>query len=197
MDEKELNSFAKFLFKRLYGETLHIRVKINSRLKRTLAWFVVDKEPYIEVSKILTNQNVFIIGDILSHELTHYFLFKNNKPYDDSDIEFNSLTYKNGISRTCTTEIQDGVIKYNYYKYESKCKCGFKIESYFPVIDNDFRPILICPNCKEKMDYNFLQDEYLEYIPTFKIQIACEIYQERNKRQICMEERCEYEKNDI
>jgi len=183
MEEKELNIFSGFLFDRLFQEKLTIPIKINNRLKRTHAWFVTDHEnSYIEVSKHLVQQNIYIIADILGHELIHYYLYKHDKPYDDRDIEFEALTYRNGISRTCTTTVREGVMKYEYHKHESKCDCGFRIESYFPVIDNDFRPILMCPKCNKELKYNFINSEYKDYIPSFRIEMLCEWYLREKQR---------------
>lgn len=181
MDEKQLNDFGKFLFQRFFEEELTIPIKINNRLKRTHAWFIPDENnPYIEVSKHLVQQTIFVIADILCHELTHYYLFKHNKPYDDEDIEFYALTYKNGISRTNTATVKNGVMKYKYHKHESKCNCGFKIKSCFPVIDNDFRPILICPQCNKEMNYSYMGEEYKDYSPSFRIKMACDWYLDKN-----------------
>ena len=183
MNEKQLNDFGKFLFQRFFEEDLTIPIRINNRLKRTHAWFMPDENNlYIEVSKHLAQQTIYIIADILCHELTHYYLFKHDKPYDDDDVEFYALTYKNGISRTCTATVKDGVMKYEYHKHESKCDCGFRIESHFPVIDNDFRPILICPKCNKGMDYNFIGSEYRDYVPSFKIKMACEWYLDERRK---------------
>ena len=185
MNEKQLNDFGKFLFQRFFEEELNIPIKINNRLKRTHAWFVFNETDkvasYIEVSKHLTEQSIYIIADILCHELTHYYLFKHNKPFDDDDIEFYALTYKNGISRTESTIVKNGVIKYNYHKHKSKCDCGFSIECYFSVLDNDFAPTLICSKCNKEMDYNFIGCEYRNYIPTYKIKKACEWYLDERK----------------
>lgn len=180
MDEKELNIFGRYLYKRYFEEDLDIPIKVNNRLKRTHAWFVADDDPYIEVSKHLIQQNIYIIADILSHELTHYYLHKHDKPYDDEDIEFYALTYKNGISRTESTIIENGILKYEYFKHESKCDCGFKIESYFPVIDNEFRPVLMCPKCNKPLVYNAIGADYRDFIPGFKLKMTCDWY-EREK----------------
>ena len=93
MNNSELNEFGKYLFKSYFEEELDIPITINNRLKRTHAWFVAECNPYIEVSRHLIQQNIYIIADILSHELTHYYLYKHQKPYDDNDIEFYALTY--------------------------------------------------------------------------------------------------------
>lgn len=180
MDEKELNIFGKYLYKRYFEEDLDIPIEVNNRLKRTHAWFVSDDDPYIEVSKHLIQQNIYIIADILSHELTHYYLYKHDKPYDDKDIEFYALTYKNGISRTESTIIENGILKYEYFKNESKCDCGFKIESYFPVIDNEFRPVLMCPKCNKPLVYNAIDAIYRDFMPGFKLKMTCDWY-EREK----------------
>ncbi len=177
MDEIELNQFGKFIYEYFYEEQLDIPISINNRLKRTHAWFVSDYDnQYIEVSKHLVKQNIFIIADVLAHELTHYYLFKNNKPYDDQDLEFYALTYKNGISRTNTSTLKDGIMKYEYHQHISKCDCGFEIVSCFPVIDNDFRPILICPKCHKNIGYDFVESKYMEYIPSFKVKMLCDSY---------------------
>lgn len=182
MNNSELNEFGKYLFKSYFEEELDIPITINNRLKRTHAWFVAECNPYIEVSRHLIQQNIYIIADILSHELTHYYLYKHQKPYDDNDIEFYALTYKNGISRTESTTIDNDVLKYKYFKHESKCDCGFRIESYFPVIDNEFRPILVCPKCNKPLVYNAIGAEYRDFIPGFKLKMTCDFYLKQKER---------------
>lgn len=179
MNNDELNRFGKYLFDTYFEEDLDIPIKINNRLKRTNAWFVSDNNPYIEVSKHVAEQSIYIIADILSHELIHYYLYKHGKPYDDNDIEFNTLTYRYGISRTNSTIIENNIIKYKYCKHESKCNCGFKIESYFLVIDNEFAPVLMCPKCNKPLTYNAIGDEYMDFIPGFKLRMTCDSYLRR------------------
>ena len=176
MDVQELNKFGKFLYEDLFKEEFTIPIKINNRLKRVHAWFVPSGEPYIEVSKHLSQQDIHIIADILGHEFTHYYLYKHNKPYQDEDFEFYALTYQKGISRTQTASVVDGIMKYIYCKHESRGDCGFKIESYFPVVDNDFRPIIICPKCNKNLKYYAIGNEYKDYIPSFANRMRCEWY---------------------
>lgn len=189
MDNNELNRFGKYLFNTYFTEDLDIPIKINNRLKRTHAWFVQDDSPYIEVSKHVTEQSIYIIADILCHELTHYYLYKHGKPNDDNDIEFEALTYRNGISRTNSAIVENNIMKYRYFKHESKCNCGFKIESYFPVIDNEFRPILMCPKCNKPLIYNAIDEEYMDFIPGFKLRMMCDWYLEKieNESSISLE----------
>ena len=176
MDNEELNKFGKYLFNIHFNEDLDIPIKINNRLKRTHAWFVSSDNPYIEVSKHLIEQNIYIIADVLSHELIHYYLYKHEKPYHDDDIEFKALTYRYGISRTNSTTVENNIMKYKYFKHESKCNCGFRIESYFPAIDNEFRPILICPKCSKPMNYNYINTIYRDFIPGLSLKMDCDIY---------------------
>lgn len=177
MTVEELNDFAKHIYRYMFDEDLEIPIKINNRLKTTLAWFCnYDKSPEIEVSKLTANQNPYIVADTLAHELIHYYLWKNDKPFDDEDIEFKALTYQHGVGRTRTTIIKDGVLKYEYHKHECKCKCGVKIDCDFQLVDNDYRPIIMCPKCFEQMEYNFIGSNYYDYRPTFSIQMMTDSY---------------------
>lgn len=185
MNNDELNKFGQYLFHMHFGEDLDIPIKINNRLKRTHGSFVsslTGDNLYIEVSKCLAEQNIYVIADIISHELTHYYLYKHKKPYDDNDIEFYALTYRNGISRTNSTIIENDVIKYQYFKHESKCVCGFRIESYFPVVDNNFAPVLTCPKCNKLLTYNYMGYEYMDYIPRFNLRMMCDLYLDKTNK---------------
>lgn len=177
MNEIELNNFGKFLFYRYFDEELTIPIKINNRLKRVHAWFVLSENPYIEVSKHLTQQSIYILADILMHELTHYYLFKNNKPHADEDIEFKALTYKNGINHTeVATVCDDGVMRYEHWEYESKCDCGLKITSFLPVNSTDVKPILICPNCNKRLPFSVVGSVYKDFMPPFRLEMSCKAY---------------------
>ena len=181
MNEAELNKFGKFLFHRYFKEELTIPIKINNRLKRVHAWlvpyFMPIEHSYIEVSKHLAQQSIYIIADILMHELTHYYLFKNNKPYTDEDIEFKALTYKNGINHTRVAKVcDDGVMRYEYWQHESKCECGFKITSFLPTNSKDTEPILICPSCNSRLSFNAIGTVYEDFLPPFQLEVACKTY---------------------
>ena len=180
MNEYELNQFGQFLFERYFEKELAIPIKINNRLRRVHAWFVHGEDLYIEVSKHLAQQSIYIIADILMHEFTHYYLFMNNKPYKDEDFEFRALLYKNGINETETAKVcADGIMRYEYWKYESKCACDFQITSFHPANNMGMNPILICPNCNKKLPQSAVGIVYEDFMAPFRLKMACDTYLDR------------------
>ncbi len=188
MKEEDLNILGKFLFNYLFNKKLTIPIKINKRLRRTSAWFVYyedknkNQKPYIEISQNIINQSIYVIADTLAHELAHYYLYLNKKPFDDNDIEFKTLVFQKGISESNTTIIENGIIKYEYSQYVSKCTCGFKMNTYLFNKVNNFKPILICPKCKKRIINNkYTGIEYLEYEPTLEIKEAVDLYLDKHQ----------------
>lgn len=181
MTEKELNMFGKFLFKYFYNKELTIPIKLNRRLKRVdgrLVYFNNKNiKPYIEVSQSLIGQSIYIVADVLMHELTHYYLYKKNKPFGDNDAEFKTLLFQNGISESETSISDNGEYKYGYNQYSVSCPCGFKTDLYLFEKVKDFHPILMCPNCKKRIQRSRNNGlKYIKYQPTVQIKKVVDAY---------------------
>lgn len=94
--EKEMEKFAREFLKEEFGVDLTIPIKINNRLKRTFGMFrgrtskVTGREPIvIEISKNMIEYQGFDFAyGTLKHELVHYALFIQNRPYNDGTYTF-------------------------------------------------------------------------------------------------------------
>lgn len=86
--------------------SLDIPIKINTRLKRTLGLYKIDgnsKPKQIDLStRLIENGNESIILDVLKHELVHYAIHRQGKPYKDQSKEFIETCRALNISLTRT-----------------------------------------------------------------------------------------------
>ena len=180
-----VNKLAKYLFLMMYNEETNIEIKVNTRLKRTLGQFVIfdDDECYIDLSKVVMKQNLYVIADILSHELVHYYLWKNALPYDDNDEEFRNMVRKYGVLETNTCVVKNGKIYYKYHQHEFKCECGFHTYSYELICDNNFRMKIECPTCKKKLTASYVGMIEDDYDPTFHIKLCVDCFLKRLKEE--------------
>lgn len=180
-----INKLAKYLYLMKFDEETDIEVRVNTRLRKTLGQFVIyeDDKCHIDLSKIVMKQNLYIIADILSHELIHYYLWKNNLPYDDYDEEFRNMVRKYGVLETNTCVIRKDKILYQYHQHEFKCKCGFSTYGYELICDNNFRMKIDCPNCKTRLIGSYVGMVVEDYDPTFHIELCVDSFLKRLKEE--------------
>lgn len=95
--EKEMEKFAREFLKEEFGVDLKIPIKINNRLTSTFGRFrgrtnmvTGVREPIvIEISKNIIEYHGFDFAyGTLKHELVHYALYIQNRPYNDGTYTF-------------------------------------------------------------------------------------------------------------
>lgn len=126
----DIQKYAEFLYRNIFIDELEIPVVINNRLKRTIAWFVYEGRKQIEVSNFLILRDIYVITDVLLHELTHYYLYKHGFPFDDLDKEFIEKIKYIGASETNTFILKEK-LKCQYTKFiATHEKCNFSRAIY-------------------------------------------------------------------
>lgn len=105
MDGRELYSIAREFLDKEFGMKLEIPIFINTRLKTMFGYFQQrNKQSWkIDISKefIDTHPKEHVI-DVLKHELVHYALFEQGKPYRDGQDYFENTLKRLRISPTKT-----------------------------------------------------------------------------------------------
>ena len=182
MRNLDLQDFAEFIYRETFFEELKIPVVVNNKLKQTIAWFrdYYDKDinpvrgqEKIEVSNKLLDQNLYVIADILLHEFTHYYLWKNKQPFDDTDDEFKQLCQKVGASLTNT--FVDDDFKCDYITYTARHSCGYVHKIYYRNTDDKLNiPICFCPECNKELKYKKTPNKKMKYVakPEVKRKVA-------------------------
>lgn len=106
MTMEELKRYADNFLKKNYNLSLIIPLKLNGRLSRTYGRFnykidrnTGEKNPVsVELSKVFVeNNDKDIVLDVLKHELIHYALFMQGKPYSDGHPAFENELKKLGV----------------------------------------------------------------------------------------------------
>ena len=166
----DIQKYAEFLYRNIFIDELEIPVVINNRLKRTIAWFVYEGRKQIEVSNFLILQDIYVITDVLLHELTHYYLYKHGFPFDDLDKEFIEKIKYIGASETNTFILKEK-LKCQYTKFiATHEKCNFSRAIYLKESEINDEPLFCeCKGCKKKLKYKKEKEELLDYIPNKKI----------------------------
>ena len=167
----DLQDFAEYLYENTFGEELKIPVIVNNRLKNTIAWFIYAKKNiHIETSGFLLRQNEYIIADVLIHELTHYYLWLNKAPFDDSDDEFIKTVRNAGACETDTLT-NDIIMQCQYTEFIARHKkCNFTNKIYVKKADENYEePLCVCPKCKKLIRYKRAKDKFMDYVPNKKI----------------------------
>ena len=127
MNLAQLNKVAGVLSEKYWGLEFNIMVVENGRLQRSLgrAMFTVNRmtgkvtPKRIELSKnLLTNYPDEIIVDVLKHELCHWALAVQGKPYNDGHPVFENELKRIGSHSTHTISVAG-----NLYTVECS-KCG-------------------------------------------------------------------------
>ncbi|WP_056683728.1 SprT-like domain-containing protein [Cytobacillus solani] len=127
MSIEELTLHAEDFLRKHYDMELAIPIRKNSRLKRTLGCFITVKQQAecIEIAGYLMDYGATeVVLDTLYHELIHYALFTQGKPYQDGRVEFENELRKHGVSST-NTPVKVG--KYIEY-YCTKCGKEYETE---------------------------------------------------------------------
>ena len=175
MDIKDIEQLGHFLYFSMFKEKTNIPITINKRYKVALGAFYppYDEEDYesddvlIQISKLVAEQDIYIIADVLAHELTHYHLWKKGKEYSDNSKEFIQTLNEFGISATNTSFIPNNSNKilYLYHKIEYSCSCSQTTYAYFLNINLNNLPIIQCGNCKKDKTIKDISNEYIDYKP--------------------------------
>lgn len=177
----DIQEYTEFLYKIAFNEKLKIPVKINNRLRTTIAWFVYDDNPRIEVSGMLLDQNNYIIADVILHELTHYYLWSKDLPFDDNDDQFKIVVNRIGACETQTLTA-DAVMQCYHVRYVARHKkCGF--ENSIFIKNNNLEtdpPICFCPKCNKMIRYKKDEEYILDYMPNDQIKEYVSIWNKEN-----------------
>ncbi|MBC7397374.1 MAG: SprT-like domain-containing protein [Bdellovibrionales bacterium] len=116
--------FSEWNLKEFGGELRVPEIRWNSRLKTSAGRFIPDPEGVIiEIAAYLEGQDEgeSIIRDTLGHEMIHYWLWQNQKPYGHT-AEFREKMEAIGVSRYNT------VPQHRPFKHCYTCKsCDQKI----------------------------------------------------------------------
>jgi len=98
----QLKKYAnKFLLDN-YGMTLTVPLKLNGRLKTTCGYFkhkrIFGHPISVELNKyFVENNEPTVVLDVLRHELVHYALYMQEKPYTDGHPVFEGELRKLGV----------------------------------------------------------------------------------------------------
>jgi SprT-like protein len=107
---EELTRHAKEFLRKNYDMDLTVPIVINPRLKRAMGRFVYHQssnEPVaIQIAGyVIKYGDKSVILDTLYHELIHYVLFMQGKPFDDGTKCFESELRRLGVSSTKTNRV--------------------------------------------------------------------------------------------
>lgn len=180
MEIDEIYYFAKYLADWFWNAKYDLFVKVNNRLKSTIAWYIQDKG--IEVNKEILIQDKYVIADIMAHELLHWYLHSVGQCNDDDSIEFRTELYRNGITPSQVTQSDEhGKLLYEYKRYEYTCDCGSQVQNY--AIGENINHIskVMCCKCTKPMKIKHIKSEYGEFIPSWQIRIATDNYFNKRK----------------
>ena len=136
----ELYDIAREFLDKEFDMKLEIPIFINSRLKRTFGYFKHTKNSalQIDISQELINTHPReVVIDVLKHELVHYALFEQKKPFGDGDKYFKDTLDRLGVSRTGTYQ---SLGKFHEYR----CNCQGKAFHR----KRKLREGSHCPTCK-------------------------------------------------
>lgn len=128
-----------------------ITIKRNNRLSRVLGRFIstYDRRPLrIELSgRLVDYYDDNIIVDVLKHELIHYMLCVQGKPYSDRSHEFIKTCKANGVSLTNTIGDSNNP---NEVFHHYSCECRSDIRKARKLARNR---TYACLKCKGKLVY--------------------------------------------
>lgn len=153
---EELTIFAEDFLLENYQLTLTIPIEINGRLKRRMGrfHFTRDEEPVkIDLSKNLIEYNEFeIVKNVLMHELIHYALFVQNKPYWDGHPVFEKELEQHAASSTGTLKMTQ-----NHHVYHCGCNHIHRLQ-----IKTGTK--YLCTMCGERLVYSheYQPEKYLQ-----------------------------------
>lgn len=120
MNGRELYAIARDFLDKEFNMTLDIPIFISNRMKTTLGYFQHNKKEPIKIHMsqefINTHPREHVI-DVFKHELVHYALFVQGKPYRDGTECFESTLKRLGISSTKTYHILG-----KFHKYTCNCE---------------------------------------------------------------------------
>lgn len=150
----QLNKLAKEYAMKYWGMELNCPVVINGRLTRALGYYkywIKDNRPHrIELAKrLIENYNEVSIIEVLKHELTHWALHQQGKPFDDGHPVFEAEIIRVGSHSTKTLP-KVGKL---YQAVCSKCKGSRITRDKQHKIDRLTNGCWISSCCKVKFEY--------------------------------------------
>ena len=107
MTERELMMVCKKFAKEHWGMDFNIPVKVSGRMTVTLGAFYHSRKTPTKVvfsKNLIQNYKPSTIKSVILHELTHWVLFMQNKPFKDTDRTFIQEAKKVGASLTGTIQ---------------------------------------------------------------------------------------------
>ena len=129
---QQLTGYAKKFLKETYNLELTIPIELNGRMRKTCGWFKhtrsrvtgEGKAVKIEMNRFFVeNNDPITVLDVLRHELVHYALYIQKKPYNDGHPVFeNELKRLKIVSQSTIDkyEIKSKPINMSVYKCK-KC----------------------------------------------------------------------------
>lgn len=137
--EKDIINKTKGFAKEIFKTEFNINISFSSRLTKTLAYFQYSISTHTPLkiqysTRLLGNDyKESTVDSIILHELTHWYLYINNKPHSDGDREFKKMATHVGASLT-------GTIKSVGNEYECTCsKCKKLIDTYSEKAANRYK----------------------------------------------------------
>ena len=114
----QLRQYAKKWLMDNYNMELIVPLQLNGRMQRTCGWFkhkrAWNMPTCIELNKFFVENNEpTLVLDVLRHELVHYALYMQKKPYRDGQAMFENELKRLGVVSQSTI---------NKYTIESKPK---------------------------------------------------------------------------
>lgn len=120
MDAKELYQLVNTLSIEYFHKPFKHTVRFNHRLRTTGGRYIPWKKVIELNPKYFTEMDQDEFIGIIKHELCHYHLHIEGKPFQHRDKEFRNLLKLTGSPRFCRPLPSE-----NFYRYIFKCKsCG-------------------------------------------------------------------------
>jgi SprT-like protein len=112
----QLRQYAKKWLMDNYSMELIVPLQLNGRMQRTCGWFkhkrAWNMPTCIELNKFFVeNNDPTLVLDVLRHELVHYALYMQKRPYRDGQATFENELKRLGVVSQSTI---------NKYTIESK-----------------------------------------------------------------------------
>lgn len=134
----QLKQYANKFLQDNYSMELEAPLRLNGRMKTTCGWFKHTKygdgrdiPKCVELNRFFVENNEpTVVLDVLRHELVHYALFMQRKPYKDGHFMFENELKRLGIvsQKTINKYTIESKPK-NMYIYKCSC-CGHEYKRH-------------------------------------------------------------------
>lgn len=134
----QLKQYANKFLMENYHMYLDVPLRLNGRMKTTFGWFRHQRNGAplsVELNKyFVENNEATVVIDVLKHELCHYALFMQGRPYKDGQSEFeNELKRLNIISQSTIDKYKIATQPRKIQVYQcSKCSAKFNRQRALP-----------------------------------------------------------------